>query len=135
MASRAVSQGPVARPGKSLVVRAGLARTFGSLTSFVAVTLLFAGIYVLADAFAHPMTAEAAALIFAAFAIAMASILLYYLPVPHSAIKRQHHRRRHTHLLTNRNYDGTRGISVRPAEWRGSSALREFCGDESGGPL
>jgi hypothetical protein len=70
------------RPSKSLVARAGLARTFGGLASFLAVTFLCAGIYLLEDAFANPIAAQAAALIAAAFIIALGTILLYYLISP-----------------------------------------------------
>lgn len=45
------------RSRKPLVVRGGLARTFGSLASFLAVSFLFCGLYLLADAFAHPLDA------------------------------------------------------------------------------
>ncbi len=67
---------------KPLVVRAGLSRTFGSLAGFAALTFLSLGIYLLADAFAHPVDAQAAALIVAAFSIALAALLLFYLFKP-----------------------------------------------------
>lgn len=60
------------RAPKPLVVRAGLSRTFGSIAGFAALGLLSLGIYLLADAFSHPVDAEAAGVIVAAFAIAMA---------------------------------------------------------------
>src|SRR6266850_275629 len=52
------------RSSKSLVVRAGPVRTFGGLASFLVVTFLCAGIYILEDAVAHPLAAQAAALLF-----------------------------------------------------------------------
>ena len=70
------------RPPKPLVVRAGLSRTFGSLAGFLALLFLSTGVYLLADAFAHPVDAQAAALIVAAFAIALASLLFFYLLNP-----------------------------------------------------
>lgn len=70
------------RASKSLVIRAGLARTFGSLAGFIVVTFLCWGFYILADAFAHPIQAAAAAVISAAFIIALAAILLFFLIKP-----------------------------------------------------
>src|ERR1700686_2833444 len=70
------------RPSKSLVVRGGLARTFGGLASFLVVTFLFGGVYPIQDAFANPLEAGGAALISAAFIIALAAILLFYLIKP-----------------------------------------------------
>ncbi len=67
---------------RALVVRGGLPRTFGGLTFFFALTLLCWGVYLLEDALAHPVTAQAAALISAAFIIALAIILLFYLLKP-----------------------------------------------------
>src|SRR5260370_14908045 len=69
-------------PPKSLVVRAGLARTFGGLAAFVVVTFLCGGIYILEDAFANPLDAGAAAVISAAFIITLAAMLLFYLVIP-----------------------------------------------------
>ena len=70
------------RAPKPLVVRGGLGRTFGSLISFLALTLLAGGSYLLEDGFAHPVDAHAAALITAAFAIALGVLLLFYLCKP-----------------------------------------------------
>jgi hypothetical protein len=70
------------RRAKPLVVRGGLARTFGGLASFLAVIFLAWGTYVLDDAFANPIAAQAAAVIAAAFSIALATILLFYLLKP-----------------------------------------------------
>lgn len=63
---------------KPLVVRAGLSRTFGSMAGFAALGLLSLGVYLLADAFAHPVDAEAAGLMVAAFSIAMAMLLFVF---------------------------------------------------------
>jgi hypothetical protein len=70
------------RPSRSLVARGGLARTFGGLASFLVVTFLCSGIYILADAMANPIAAQAAAVIAGAFIIALATILLFYLIKP-----------------------------------------------------
>ena len=70
------------RRPKPLVVRAGLGHTFGSLIGFAAALFLTCGIYILEDAFAHPLDAQAAGLIFAACVIALAALLLFYLLKP-----------------------------------------------------
>jgi hypothetical protein len=76
-------------PSKSLAVRGGLARTFGGLVSFLAVTFLCAGFYILDDAFANPVAAQAVTLIAAAFIIALATILLFYLLKPESRASKE----------------------------------------------
>jgi|SRR5580704_7446916 hypothetical protein len=76
-------------PAKSLAVRGGLARTFGGLVSFLAVTFLCTGIYILDDAFANPLAAQAVALVAAAFIIALATILLFYLLKPKSKASKE----------------------------------------------
>jgi ABC-type branched-subunit amino acid transport system permease subunit len=73
-------------PHKPLVVRGGLARTFGSLAGFLAVTFLCGGLYILEDAFANPLDAGAAALVSAAFIITLAAMLLFYLIKPRKRI-------------------------------------------------
>lgn len=65
-----------------LIVRAGLSRTFGSLAGFAAVGLLSLGVYLLADAFAHPVDAQAAGIIVAACVIAMAMPLFVFVLKP-----------------------------------------------------
>jgi len=70
------------RPPKSLVVRGGLARTFGGLAGFVVVSFLCAGFYILQDAFTNPLNEEAAAVICAAFMITLAAVLLFFLIKP-----------------------------------------------------
>src|SRR5260370_5998513 len=70
------------RAPRSLVVRAGLARTFGGLAAFVVVTFLCGGIYILEDAFANPRDLGATAVISAAFIITLAAMLLFYLGKP-----------------------------------------------------
>ena len=65
-----------------LIVRGGLSHTFGSLAGFSALGLLAFGVYLLADAFAHPLEAGAAGLLVAAFAIALAMLLLVFILKP-----------------------------------------------------
>lgn len=80
------------RPPKSLVARGGLARTFGGLAGFVAVTFLLGGSYILQDAFANPLSGGAVALLFAALMIALAAILLFFLfkaPKAHRTMTRK----------------------------------------------
>jgi len=62
--------------------RGGLVRTFGGLATFLVLTFLCGGIYLLEDAVANPLAAHAAALIFGAFITALATILLFYLIRP-----------------------------------------------------
>lgn len=73
---------PAARHTKPLVIRAGLAHTFGSLVSFVAALFLTCGLYLLVDDFEHPLDAEAVSLLAAALSITLAVILFYYLLKP-----------------------------------------------------
>ena len=82
MRRRAIHRASGAHASKSLAIRAGLVRTFGSLAGFVVVTFLCWGLYILADAFAHPIEAGAAAVISAAFIIALAAMLLFFLIKP-----------------------------------------------------
>ena len=87
MPGTVLHRAPNVHPPKPLVVRAGLGRTFGSLISFVALLFLSWGIYLLEDAFAHPVDAQAAALITAAFTISLAALLLFYLLKPRRVVK------------------------------------------------
>jgi hypothetical protein len=70
------------RRPKPLVVRGGLARTFGGLAGFIVVTFLCWGLYILEDAFSNPRNAGAAPVISAAFIIAVAAMLLFFLVKP-----------------------------------------------------
>lgn len=70
------------RSSKPLVVRAGLARTFGGLAGFVVLTFLCSGLYILEDAFANPLEAGAAAVITGAVILALAAVLLFFLIKP-----------------------------------------------------
>jgi hypothetical protein len=81
------------RHGRSLASRGGLARTFGSLAGFLVLLFLFSGFYILVDAFTNPIQAGAVALIAAAFIIALASILLFFLLRPRSRVSKSGHPR------------------------------------------
>ena len=70
------------RAPKSLAARGGLARTFGGLAGFVAITFLCGGFYILQESFANPLTQGAAAVFCAAFMITFAAILLFFLVKP-----------------------------------------------------
>ncbi|HKV24040.1 MAG TPA: hypothetical protein VJN93_05555 [Candidatus Acidoferrum sp.] len=70
-----------------LILRGGLAHTFGSLASFLAGLFLILGLYLLADAFEHPINAQAIAVLGAALSITLAAILSFYLLKPKTAQK------------------------------------------------
>jgi hypothetical protein len=75
-----------ARPGHrhaALAARGGLARTFGSLAGFLASLLLGTGLYLIADAWRHPVRAQAGAVIAGACAIALGITVLGYLLKSH----------------------------------------------------
>jgi hypothetical protein len=92
---------------KSLVIRGGLVRTFGGLATFLVMTFLCAGIYLLRDAVANPLGAQAATLIFGAFIIALATILLFYLLRPDNGAPRSRRQRsRHGELLPKKDLFG-----------------------------
>lgn len=71
-----------AHHAKPLVIRGGLVRTFGSLVSFLALIFLLLGLYLLRDAFAHPLDAQAVGILAAALSIALSAILFYFLLKP-----------------------------------------------------
>jgi hypothetical protein len=95
MRLEALHRAPPQRPPKSLAVRGGLVRTFGGLATFLVLTFLCSGIYILEDAFSDPLAVQAAALIFGAFIIALATILLYYLVKPRRELSRVRKQRPH----------------------------------------
>jgi hypothetical protein len=65
-----------------LPVRAGGARTFGGLGSFLAVIFLGGGVYLLRESFSDLLQALAVGLIAGAFIIALATILIYFIFSP-----------------------------------------------------
>jgi hypothetical protein len=88
MRAGAIRHGPGVRPPKSLVVRGGLVRTFGGLASFLGLTFLCWGLYILRDALANPLDTGAAALISGAFIFTLAAMLLFFLIKPRKTIRR-----------------------------------------------
>lgn len=67
---------------RTLVVRAGAARTFGGLVAFIAALFLGCGVYLIGDAFAHPVTAHDSGVLGGALASALGSVLFFYLLRP-----------------------------------------------------
>src|SRR5260370_7834393 len=70
------------RHPKPVVVRVGLACTFGGLAGFVVVIFLCGAIDIRVDVFSNPIEAGAAPVISAAFIIALAAMLLSFLIKP-----------------------------------------------------
>jgi lipopolysaccharide export LptBFGC system permease protein LptF len=87
MRTQTLGRGAIAPTRKSLVVRGGPARTFGSLVSSLAVIFLCFGLYLLEDALAHPLEAQAVEVITGAFTIALAATLIYYLLKPRKRLR------------------------------------------------
>ena len=69
------------------MIRGGLARTFGSLVSFLAGVFLLVGLYLLSDAFEHPLDAQAVGVLAAALSITLSLILLYFLLKPRRSVR------------------------------------------------
>ena len=115
-----------------LVVRGGLGRTFGSLAIFLSLTLLALGGYILADAFAHPVDAQAAGLITAAFVIALGLLLLFYLLKPRGS-SGDIRRRRQGYLSkrTNRSSSDDLRITARGNDSRADLAYQRVYVDHS----
>jgi hypothetical protein len=70
-----------------LPVRAGVARTFGGLGSFLAVIFLGSRGYLLQESFTDPLQAQAVGLIAGAFIIALATILIYFIFSPQKGLQ------------------------------------------------
>ena len=70
------------RSHRQLLSRSHPARTFRSLAAFLALLFLSGGIYLVAEPLVHPVTEHDIGVIAGAFAIALASILLFYLVRP-----------------------------------------------------
>src|ERR1700676_1146160 len=66
------------KANRTLVVRGGAARTFGGLVAFIAALFLGCGVYLIGDAFVHPVTAPDTG----ALTIALGSVLFFYLLRP-----------------------------------------------------
>jgi hypothetical protein len=83
------SVGMPVRSRKSLLIRGGAARTFGSIVAFLAALLLTVGAYVLIEVIAHPLAGGPAEIIGAAVLIALAAIMIFYLIEPRASAKRR----------------------------------------------
>jgi hypothetical protein len=106
------------RSCNSLAVRGGLVRTFGGLATFLVLTFLCTGIYLLEDAVANPLAAQAAALIFGAFITALAAILLFYIIRPENGAPTSRTQQpRHGELLPNKNLLGEIAV-IEPGDHR-----------------
>ena len=122
----------VVRPSKSLVVRGGLVRTFGSLAGFLVVTFLCWGIYTLEDVFANPLSAGDAAVIGAAFIFALAAMLLFFLIKPgERARKTSHGRTSDTAAPAVRHFFDPAAGAVRQENLRNNLAYQRFYVDHS----
>jgi len=134
---------------KPLVVRAGLSRTFGSIAGVAALGLLSMGVYLLSDAFAHPVNAEAAGVILAACVIAMAMLLFVFIFKPwrfREILRRKESARTEQERLDFRAKEFNallwtgppsgheRLLRLRRAESRGNSSLPESYDGESDVP-
>src|SRR5260370_1755880 len=77
---------PSVQSSKALVFRGGLVHTFGSLVGFIMVTFLCVGLYMLEEAFAHPLDAGTATVITPPFIFALPTMLLTLLIHPRQTI-------------------------------------------------
>ena len=93
------------RPAKSLVVRGGLFRTFGTLLGFLALVLLIVGIYILQDTLANPLTAQPVALLVAGFLLGLDAVLIFFMMKPRKKLRTStahRHRRSRLHAPATR---------------------------------
>jgi hypothetical protein len=74
-----------------LLVQAGAAHTLGNIVTFLSVTLLCAGAYVLAEVMRHPLDAQPAEIIGAAVMIALAATMLFFLFELRTTSRSVHH--------------------------------------------
>ena len=111
-------------------VRAGAARTFGGLGSFLAVIFLGGGIYLLQESFTDPLRAQAVGLIAGAFIIALATILIYFIFTPRNRSQRRevHHTRVYQPLHTPARSPGVMPTSpLVPASNRELNGADQLC--------
>jgi hypothetical protein len=66
-------------PAPPLIFRAGITSVFSGLVGFLAVLFLGVGIYLLQEAVVDPLRAQSITLIAGAFALAVASMLIYFI--------------------------------------------------------
>ena len=69
----------LSRRDRSLRLRAGVAKTFGSLFVVLSALLVLPGAVFLHDAVAHPLTADAAQVLMGSTCLAFALLLVVYL--------------------------------------------------------
>lgn len=84
---------------KTLIVRSSPPRTFAGLLCFLALLLAGTGGYLMVDAFANPLRAGEAALLFAAFSLGLAVTLLYHLFAPIRGGRKRHSHSDDNHRL------------------------------------
>jgi hypothetical protein len=82
MAQKSITRDSETHAYRRLMIRGRLTRTFGGLAAFLAVIFLLSGIYILRDMFQNSITDSAAPVLAAAFLIALASLLSFYLLKP-----------------------------------------------------
>ena len=93
-----------------LLVQAGAAHTLGNIVTFLSVTLLCLGAYVLVEVIRHPLDAQSSEIIGAAVMIALAATLLFFLFEPRTTARFAHH----THTVELR--VGVRAIPTPPLD-------------------
>lgn len=79
MRHHALSHSQLGRRPRPVVSLAAPVKTFGSLLVWLALILLFTGGYILQQDLSNPLNADSSSLLFAAFFLAIAAILLFYL--------------------------------------------------------
>ena len=79
MASSLSASARAYRKARSLRLRAGIARTFGSLFVVLAVMLLLLGAIFLHEALANPLTADAGQILMGSSCIAFSILLVFFL--------------------------------------------------------
>ena len=82
------------RSGNLLIVRGGIARTFGSMGGMMALIFLGAGIYLLQEAVSDPLQPQSLSLLTGAFIIALGTMLIYFIFSPLGKSRRKYARRR-----------------------------------------
>ena len=82
--------------GVPLAAKGGPFRTFGTLVTFMVTVLLGTGGYLIGEQFAHPVEAQAVALLFAALLIATGIMLIYALLRTAAKLRSQAKTKKHT---------------------------------------
>lgn len=79
MATLPSASGRLNRKERSLRLRAGIAKTFGSLFLVLSALLVLPGILFLHDAVAHPLTADVGQILMGSTCLAFALLLVIYM--------------------------------------------------------